>query len=88
MPEPTPSDLQRGQSADLILDNGLNLERWADRFYNSFPKVERLTLSEGVLPINIAEDSYQGKPNPHISYFFWAIRQSCFKSSVHSATNR
>ena len=63
--EPTPSDLQRGQSADLILDNGLNLERWADRFYNSFPKVERLTLSEGVQPINIAEDSYQGKPNPH-----------------------
>jgi manganese transport system substrate-binding protein len=63
--EPTPSDLQRGQGADLILDNGLNLERWAERFYNSFPKVERLTLSEGVQPINITEDSYQGKPNPH-----------------------
>jgi len=63
--EPTPSDLQRGQSADLILDNGLNLERWADRFYNSIPKVERLTLSEGVQPINITEGAYQGKPNPH-----------------------
>ena len=63
--EPTPSDLRRGQSADLILDNGMNLERWADRFYNSFPKVDRLTLSEGIQPINIAEDSYQGKPNPH-----------------------
>ena len=63
--EPTPSDLQRGQGADLILDNGLNLERWAERFYNSLPKVERLTLSEGVQPINITEDSYQGKPNPH-----------------------
>jgi len=63
--EPTPSDLRRGQSADLILDNGMNLERWADRFYNSFPKVDRLTLSEGIQPINIAENSYQGKPNPH-----------------------
>ncbi len=63
--EPTPSDLQRGQVVDLILDNGLNLERWADRFYNSIPKVARLTLSEGVQPVNIAEDTYQGKPNPH-----------------------
>jgi len=63
--EPTPSDLQRGQGADLILENGLNLERWAERFYNSFPKVERLTLTEGIQPINITEDSYQGKPNPH-----------------------
>jgi manganese transport system substrate-binding protein len=63
--EPTPSDLSRGQGADLILDNGLNLERWATRFYNSFPKVTRLTLSEGIQPVNIAEDAYQGKPNPH-----------------------
>lgn len=63
--EPTPSDFQRGQGADLILDNGLNLERWAERFYNNFPKVTRLTLSEGVQPVNIAEDAYQGKPNPH-----------------------
>jgi manganese transport system substrate-binding protein len=63
--EPTPSDLQRGQSADLILENGLNLERWIDRFYNSFPQVERLMLTEGIQPINIAEDAYQGKPNPH-----------------------
>jgi len=63
--EPTPSDLQRGQGVDLILDNGLNLERWAERFYNSIPKVKRLTLSEGIQPINITEDAYQGKPNPH-----------------------
>jgi manganese transport system substrate-binding protein len=63
--EPTPSDLERGQDADLILDNGLNLERWAERFYNSFPKVPHITLSEGFQPVNIAEDAYQGKPNPH-----------------------
>ncbi|MEG5253431.1 MULTISPECIES: metal ABC transporter substrate-binding protein [unclassified Microcoleus] len=63
--EVTPSDLTRGQKADLILDNGLSLERWATRFYNSFPKVPHITLSEGVQPVNIAGDAYQGKPNPH-----------------------
>jgi manganese transport system substrate-binding protein len=63
--EPTPSDFRRGQGADLILDNGLNLERWAERFYGNFPKVTRVTISEGIQPISIAEDAYQGKPNPH-----------------------
>jgi manganese transport system substrate-binding protein len=61
----TPSDLIRGQKANLILENGLNLERWADRFYNSLPKVPHITLSDGFQPISISEDSYQGKPNPH-----------------------
>jgi manganese transport system substrate-binding protein len=63
--EPTPSDLVRAQNANLFLDNGLNLERWAERFYNSLPEVTRVTLSQGVQPISIAEDAYQGKPNPH-----------------------
>ncbi len=63
--EVTPSDLERGQKADLILDNGLNLERWAERFYNSLPKVPHVTLSEGFEPVNIADDAYNGKPNPH-----------------------
>jgi manganese transport system substrate-binding protein len=63
--EVTPSDLKRGKDANLILENGFNLERWATRFYNSLPKVSHITLSEGVQPVNIAEDAYQGKPNPH-----------------------
>lgn len=63
--EVTPSDLKRGKDANLILENGFNLERWATRFYNSIPKVSHITLSEGIQPINIAEDAYQGKPNPH-----------------------
>ena len=63
--EVTPSDLKRGQDANLILENGLNLERWATRFYNSLPKVSHITLSDGIQPINIAEDAYRGKPNPH-----------------------
>ncbi|MBW4430532.1 MAG: metal ABC transporter substrate-binding protein [Pelatocladus maniniholoensis HA4357-MV3] len=63
--EPTPSDLVRAKSADLILDNGLNLERWAEKFYNSVPKVPHITLSDGIKPVEIAEDAYKGKPNPH-----------------------
>ncbi|MDM9383626.1 metal ABC transporter substrate-binding protein [Chlorogloeopsis sp. ULAP01] len=63
--EPTPSDLVRAQKADLILDNGLNLERWAEKFYNNVPKVPHVTMSAGVQPVEIAEDAYKGKPNPH-----------------------
>ena len=63
--ETTPSDLERAQRADLIMENGLNLERWAIKFYNSLPKVAHTTLSAGIQPVNISEDTYQGKPNPH-----------------------
>lgn len=61
----TPSDLKRGQSASVIFENGLNLERWAERFYNSLPKVPHITLSKGVRPIDITEAEYRGKPNSH-----------------------
>ncbi len=63
--QPTPSDLERGEKASLILDNGFNLERWAQRFYQNLPQVAHVTLSDGIQPINIAEDKYQGQPNPH-----------------------
>lgn len=63
--EPTPSDLVRAQQANLILENGLNLERWAVKFYNSVPKVSHITLSTNIEPIEISEDAYKGKPNPH-----------------------
>lgn len=63
--EVTPSDLVRAQSADIIFDNGLGLERWAEKFYNSVPNVPHITLSDGIKPVNIAEDAYKGKPNPH-----------------------
>jgi manganese transport system substrate-binding protein len=63
--EPTPSDLVRAKKVDLILDNGLGLERWAEKFYNSVPKVPHITLSAGITPVEIAENAYKGKPNPH-----------------------
>lgn len=32
--QPTPKDIVKAQKADLILWNGLNLERWFERFFN------------------------------------------------------
>jgi ABC-type Zn uptake system ZnuABC Zn-binding protein ZnuA len=63
--EPTPSDIVRAQDADLILDNGLGLERWFEKFYGGLDGVPRATLTEGVTPIPVAEGAYEGKPNPH-----------------------
>lgn len=63
--EPTPSDIARAEDADLILDNGLGLERWFEQFVAG-SEAERVTLSDGVEPIAIAgESEYAGKPNPH-----------------------
>ncbi len=63
--EPTPSDLRRVAGASLVLENGLNLERWSDRFLAGMPKLKRSTLTAGITPLPITEDAYQGKPNPH-----------------------
>ncbi len=64
--EPTPGDLVRASKADIIFDNGLNLEVWASKLYNSIPDVKHVTLSEGVTPISIEEGLYKDKPNPHV----------------------
>ena len=63
--EPTPSDLEKAADADLVVENGLGLELWADRFLRAAGNVPRLTLSEGMTPLLIEGDAYAGKPNPH-----------------------
>ena len=62
--EPTPGDISRASDADLILDNGMNLENWFSQFVADLD-VPHAVVSEGVDPIDIAEDAYAGKPNPH-----------------------
>lgn len=62
--EPTPGDIKKAAQADLILDNGLGLERWFDKFVQS-AQVPHVMVSHGVTPVNITEDAYAGKPNPH-----------------------
>ena len=63
--EPTPRDIAGAQGADLILRNGLNLERWFEQFLGNLEGVPSATLSDGITPIAIAGGSYEGKPNPH-----------------------
>jgi manganese transport system substrate-binding protein len=62
--EPTPGDLRRAAGADLILDNGLGLEAWFEQFLQDVD-APRVTVSDGIEPIDIAADAYAGRPNPH-----------------------
>jgi len=62
---PTPGDIQRAQGAQLILWNGLNLERWFEKFFQNLSDVPGVVVSEGVEPMGISEGPYEGKPNPH-----------------------
>ncbi|MHA7278859.1 metal ABC transporter solute-binding protein, Zn/Mn family [Arthrobacter sp. MDT2-2] len=62
--EPTPSDLVRAQDADLILDNGLGLERWFERFLQAVD-APHAVLSDGVEPVDIRSGDYAGLANPH-----------------------
>src|SRR5690606_784924 len=63
--QPTPQDLVRTQGAQLVLWNGLNLERWFERFFQRFKGVPGAVVTRGVDPIGIDSGPYQGKPNPH-----------------------
>ncbi len=63
--EPTPSDLVKAQDADLILYNGMNLERWFEQFLGNVQDVPSVILTEGIEPIAIAAGPYADKPNPH-----------------------
>lgn len=63
--QPTPGDIRRAQGAQLIFWNGLNLERWFEKFFTHLDGVPGVVVSDGVEPIGIAEGPYTGKPNPH-----------------------
>lgn len=62
--QPTPDDIKRAESADLILNNGLDLERWFEKFVAN-TDAQTAVLSEGITPIPISEGDYAGHPNPH-----------------------
>ncbi len=63
--EPTPQDIVAASDADLILWNGLGLERWFEQFLGNLGDVPSVTLTDGIQPISILGGAYEGKPNPH-----------------------
>ncbi|MBS7816047.1 metal ABC transporter substrate-binding protein [Wohlfahrtiimonas chitiniclastica] len=63
--QPTPKDIIRTQSADLILWNGLYLENWFERFFENMKDVPSVVVSDGIEPLSITEGEYNGMPNPH-----------------------
>jgi manganese/iron transport system substrate-binding protein len=63
--EPTPLDIVKAQKADLVLWNGLNLERWFEKFFVNVKNVPSAVLTDGIQPMGIGEGPYSGKPNPH-----------------------
>jgi len=63
--QPTPQDIVKAQSADLVIWNGMNLERWFEKFFQNVSDVPSVIASEGVKPISISGGAYDGKPNPH-----------------------
>ncbi len=64
--KPTPKDIGRTRSADLVLWNGLNLELWFEKFLSRLNGVPHVILSDGVSPMSINNGPYDGKPNPHV----------------------
>ncbi len=63
--EPTPQDIVAATDADLVLWNGLGLERWFEQFLTNLGDVPSVTLTDGIDPISITGGDYDGKPNPH-----------------------
>lgn len=63
--DPTPQDVVRARAADLVLWNGLGLERWFERFFGRLGEVRQAVLTEGVAPIGIGAGPYASQPNPH-----------------------
>ncbi len=63
--EPTPEDIVKVQSADLVLWNGLNLERWFEQFFQNVQDKPAIIVTEGIQPIFLTENDNKEIPNPH-----------------------
>ena len=48
-----PKRYRKAQSADLILWNGLNLERWFERFFQNIKDKPAVVVTEGITPLSI-----------------------------------
>ncbi len=63
--DPTPLDVVKVQAADLVLWNGLGLEKWFEKFFGAVTGVPSAIVTEGIKPEPISEGPYGDQPNPH-----------------------
>ncbi len=64
--EPVPSDARRIADADLVVRNGLGLERWLDRLIEANATARVVTATAGLEPLFPAEGDYREHPDPHL----------------------
>lgn len=91
--QPTPHDIIKAKNADLILWNGMDLERWLERFFKNTKKIPTVFLSKGIKPLPIRAGSCKGKPNPHawmsprdVQIYIENIRKALVKYNPSNAT--
>ncbi len=63
--QPTPQDIVKVQSANLVLWNGLGLERWFERFFENIENVPAAVVSEGIVPLAVGAGQTKSVLNPH-----------------------
>ncbi len=64
--EPLPENMQQVDGADLIIYNGLGIERWLENLINNVnPEQKMAKATEGIEPFYLDEGSFQGTPDPH-----------------------
>ncbi|MDP8184223.1 metal ABC transporter substrate-binding protein [Phocoenobacter skyensis] len=63
--QPTPKDIVKAQDANLILWNGLYLEKWFEKFLHDIGDLPNVVITDGIEPMDIYEGEYKGRPNPH-----------------------
>ncbi|MDP8162489.1 metal ABC transporter substrate-binding protein [Pasteurella skyensis] len=63
--QPTSKDIVKAQDANLILWNGLYLEKWFEKFLHDIGDLPNVVITDGIEPMDIYEGEYKGRPNPH-----------------------
>lgn len=62
--EPTPSDAETLSAADVVVENGANLDEWlADLLANAGSEARRVTAAEGIELLPTEEEGFPGDPH-------------------------
>ena len=65
--EPSPSDAQSLLDADVIVENGVDMENWLDKLYQaSGSRATRVVASKGIPPRTLMEEDGKQETDPHV----------------------